>query len=101
MIEGLHFDFTGDELIAWLDSQASHHDDKTSFYKTKYDELHDAGHSDEQMSGGDVMQRLADKVKEHSDKAAEFRIMSSHIIGAEKYRLAREELYRIGMVSRY
>lgn len=100
VIKGVPLDFSGTELISHLLKQAKHHEERAVFYHSKIEEFESMGYKDENISGGDVMKRLTDKVNQHTEQAQHFGVMADHIRPDATYRLDRQDLVFVGLLKR-
>lgn len=102
MIEGLKITIAGAELAELCLKRVKFHDDRRAFYEQQKQALPDIDENVPSMSNvssrpQDMMQ---ERIKTHRTEADEMRFIAAHINIAETYLLGREDLAKLGVISR-
>lgn len=106
MIEGLHVDVSSAELKEMLVGRLKYHQEKTIAYERQLTELlklH-AGFDEEarrisKTSNQGPQESLESAIKRHRDQAIFYRFVSEHVVPSEIYRLAENDLVRLGVLG--
>lgn len=107
MIQGLQVDVKSDELKSIIEERFKHHTERSEVYAKKAEELKKtiAGLEEDllvgKVSNGTASDSLETKAREHKDKATYFKFMLDHVIQNDVYRLAQEDLKRLGISTHY
>jgi hypothetical protein len=103
MIEGLKVTIDGSELKTLCDTRAKFHDERARFYEQQKEALPDI---DETMTGFSIsnskrpQEMMQERIASHKAEAAELRFIGAHINMEESFLLGRDDLQKLGIVSR-
>ena len=104
MINGLQIDVTAAELKTLLLGRLKFHQDKVSFYEKQLSSMRsvDAALTEEARRMGKTstagpIESLEQAIKKHSDQTIYYKFMADHVVASETYRLAENDLVRLGV----
>ena len=100
MIEGLKIELTTDQIWEHLKERQAHHEDRANWYRSRVEEL-DKGLKDEPNVTNNPVLSMRASLRQHTDRAAYFFVLSEHLIANETYRLDESDLARLEFMSRY
>ena len=101
MIEGLKVTVPGPELRNLCLTQAAFHSERADFYSSKAKALEGVPSNGPSYSGQDPQQQMKTKLQEHENAKRELEFIAAHLLDAENYLLAAQDLQRIGIVRRH
>jgi len=91
MIEGMKFDFSGEELREQLLKRCAHHKKRAAFYKEQHDafvrEAEDAEIKHGQNTYVQTKKSMADQMQIHEKAVPFFQILADHVVEKETFRL--------------
>lgn len=102
MIEGLKIDIPVDELREVLEGRQKYHEEKARWYAAREGDLKSGGAEfQEGYTSANPLGNLAQKRREHEGRAVFFRVLATHLIPGETYRLDEGDLTRIELSHHY
>lgn len=100
MIEGLKFQMPAAELCEHLMARIDHHTERKAFYDTQAAQLVAGAAEGMNYSGGNPIDALRTKSREHGELIKLFGFMRDHVAPGETYQLADTDLQRIEILKR-
>ena len=98
MIEGIHCDFSADEMRACIDKTIAHERDKADDYAGQLAGLEAAGMK-ERGGSVDAIRDLRGRVAERDKRAARLMIIRDHLVAGETYRLDTGDMEDLGFIK--